>query len=289
MDTPSIAFRVTNFNATNMAALERGWSKIASSLRLAAQLLANFGFSERTLTANSVVIPIAYYLHRRGAHENYLTLNANQEDRAALRSWVVRSLLKAGVWGSGLDPLLLDLRAVIRDYGANEFPAGEIETAMTRRGKSLRFETDEVDDLLSLPYGDKRIFPLLSLLYPGMNFKNEFHVDHIFPRSKFAKKALTNGPIAAVEFDRLADLAERLPNLQLLEGPVNVAKQSAMPASWLAQHFVDATARDAYRAWHDLGSLPDGIAGFERFFGERQERIERRFAHAPRRCARFRA
>ena len=72
-DTPSIAFRVSNFNAANMAALESSWDSIAQALRLAVRLLTDFGFSDRTLTADSVMIPIAYYLHLRRAQENYLT------------------------------------------------------------------------------------------------------------------------------------------------------------------------------------------------------------------------
>ena len=72
-DIPSIAFRVTNFNAANMETLETNWSSIATSLRLAVQLLSDFGFSDRTLTADSVVIPVAYYLHKRNASDNYLT------------------------------------------------------------------------------------------------------------------------------------------------------------------------------------------------------------------------
>ncbi len=275
-DIPSIAFRVTNFNSVNMTVLEAGWHGIAGSLRLAVQLLANFGFSERTLTATSVVIPIAYYLHQRHATESYLTSSAAQPDRDAIRHWAVRSLLKPGVWGSGLDVLLQALRIAIREHGASGFPVAEIESAMIRLGKSLRFEEDEIEDILGLQYGDKRVFPLLSLLYPGMNFKNEFHVDHIFPRALFKRKSLLAAGIGPNHVDDVLDLADRLPNLQLLEGPINVAKQDKLPTGWLAQYLPDAGARDAYRAWHDLGSVPDGMAEFRDFFAARQQRIGQR-------------
>ena len=59
------AFRVKNFNATNMALLDKEWDSIGESLKLAADLLADFGLSDATLPAASVLIPVAYYVHRR--------------------------------------------------------------------------------------------------------------------------------------------------------------------------------------------------------------------------------
>jgi hypothetical protein len=55
---------------------------------------------------------------------------------------------------------------------------------MSQRGKSLTFEPAEIEDLLHLEYGDKRTFPLLSLLFPFVDLRNQFHVDHVYPISK---------------------------------------------------------------------------------------------------------
>jgi hypothetical protein len=57
-----IRFRVENFNQANMASLDQNWESIERALQLAAKLLARFGFSALTLSANSVLIPIADYL-----------------------------------------------------------------------------------------------------------------------------------------------------------------------------------------------------------------------------------
>ena len=272
-DIPSIAFRVTNFNAANMETLETNWNGIASSLRLAVRLLSDFGFSDRTLTADSVVIPIAYYLHKRNASDQYLSSASTREDREKLRGWVVRSLVKSGVWGSGLDTLLLNLRNVIQEHGQLEFPVTELETMMTRLGKSLRFEEDEIQDLLGIKYQDKRTFPLLSLLYPGMNFRNEFHVDHIFPRSRFRRRQLAAAGISVLDIEDFITVSDQLPNLQLLEGPTNIAKQDKLPATWIQETFDDQSARDSYRVRHDLGDIPTEIRDFRAFFEARHDRI----------------
>jgi hypothetical protein len=175
-----------------------------------------------------------------------------------------------------LDSLLVALRNVIRDAGESQFPAEELDAVMARSGKSLRFEDDEIEDLLELTFNDRRTFAVLSILYPGMNFHNEFHVDHIFPRAAFARRQVANAGIDAIEADRLAVLANKLPNLQLLEGPLNESKSSSLPSDWIARAFPETNARAMYASYHDLGEIPHGVKNFEGFFNERRNRIAQR-------------
>jgi len=53
-DIPSVAFRVTNFNAANMKTLVENWPNIDRALRLGVELLGRFGLSRQTLAADSV-------------------------------------------------------------------------------------------------------------------------------------------------------------------------------------------------------------------------------------------
>ena len=112
-------------------------------------------------------------------------------DRSALRHWLVKSLLKAsGIWGSGLDTLLTALRKDIAEKGAHAFPVKAIESTMSGRGKSLVFSEEELEELTTLEYGDKRTFSLLSILFPGFDFSHHFHVDHIYPKGLFTRSKL---------------------------------------------------------------------------------------------------
>lgn len=275
-DIPSIAFRVTNFNKANMAKLEAGWHQFAHALRLSVRLLSDFGFSGQNLTADSAIIPVAYYLHRRDVQENYLTLDTNREDRERIHGWVVRSLLKPGVWGSGLDQLLLALRGAIHEHGAGGYPVEMLEASMAQRGKSLQFTEDEIADLVEMQSRDRRTFSLLSILYPGMDFRNEFHIDHIFPRSRFTRARLLAAGLPEEEIETFIGASDRLPNLQLMEGPVNVAKQDKLPAAWMKGHYPDHGALAAYWARHDLGDVPDDITQFMAFYDARRQRIAER-------------
>ena len=121
----------------------------------------------------------------RGAPANFVLGREFAADRAAIRDWLIRSLLKAsGIWGSGLDTLLTLLRDTIREHGAAAFPAKEVSEAMIRRGRTLTFEPAEIEDLLHLEYGNPRTLPLLALLFPFVDLRNQFHVDHICPISR---------------------------------------------------------------------------------------------------------
>ena len=281
-DIGDIRFKVTNFNRQNMHKLEKGWDSIAASLKVATALLAAFGFSDRTLAADYVLLPLAYYVKVRGFDEAYVTSSALDADRKKVRFWVLRSLLKAGIWGSGQDTLLARLREAIRQHGQGGFPADQIEAAMAPIGKSLKFGAEEIDELLDLQYGKPRTFVTLSLLYPKFSFETDVHVDHVFPQKLFFKKALAKAGVPSEEQEDFIAMMNGLPNLQLLPGSVNTQKQAVLPRKWIDGLTVggdDAQAhagREAYLAQHDLHGLPDDMLGFPDFFEARRARMRER-------------
>jgi hypothetical protein len=272
-DIASVGFKVENFTADNMAKLEAHWPAVRTALVRTVELVASFGFNGRTLRADSALLPIAYYLFRRNVPANYVTHSSFHADREAIRLWLVRSLLKAsGIWGSGLDTLLTALREKIRAEGAEAFPVAALRQEMDARGKSLAFTDAELGDLLSMPYGDKRLFALLSILFPFVDLRNQFHIDHVFPRSLFSKAKLRKLGLEDAQ-ERLDALANSLPNLQLLDGTANIEKQAVLPARWMVKAFPDEPSRAAYVDRHLLGNIPDDIAGFEAFHAARCEAL----------------
>jgi hypothetical protein len=277
-DIGDIRFKVSNFNQANMRVLDQNWEAIENALRLGVHLLANFGFSGQTLAADSVLIPIAYYLHHKGASGNFLTGSAWKDDRALIRQWVIRSLLKTGVWGSGLDTLLTGLRQKLRGAKDTSFPTAAIESEMTRLGKSPKFDWEEIEDLVSTKYSDKRTFTILTLLYPGVDVRNVFHIDHVFPQSLFSRKKLLKAGVPEAKIDALIDQVDGLPNLQLLEGQVNVEKQAQLPLDWARKRHPEPAAISGYLSSHDMHDLPADIAEFDSFYRHRSERMARRLS-----------
>lgn len=276
-DISDIGFAVDNFTAANMALLDKRWDEVDQALRIGVRLLASFGFSASTLPAGSVLIPIADYIHQRGLDESYLksAQPAVAADRATIRHWVIRSILRPGIWGSALDQLLRALHQIVRDT-TGPFPVEQIETEMAKRGKSLTFDDALIDDLVDSPYKHKRTFALLTLLYDWVDTRNEFHVDHVFPRGLFTAGKLKAQGIPSGDVDEYRDRVENLGNLQLLGGPENVQKRAMLPADWAAQQYPDPVARQAWLAGNDLAGLPADLEEFVPFFENRRSTLRAR-------------
>ena len=275
-----VRFKVTNFTQGNMAKVEAAWPQIKGALLRAATLLQQFGYNERNLTANSVIVPVSHYLHLRGAGDSYLDSTADAADRLALQRWVTRSLVKRGIWGSGLDTLLTRIRDVLRTNSTNGFPVAAVEEAMAAVGKSLAFDNAEIDELLNLKYAGQRTFSVLSVLYPGLDLSKKFHEDHIFPKSRFTKKKLLDAGVPLDSIDDYLAAVNLLPNLQLLAGTANIEKQDVLPAEWIETAFPSEDKRATYLAENDLDGLPLDLADFTSFFEQRKQRIRTRLLAA---------
>ncbi|ARD23592.1 DUF262 domain-containing protein [Shewanella japonica] len=225
-DIGSVGFKVENFNKENMSVLEDKWDSIKQALTVTTQLFASFGFNAQNLRADSALLPVAYYIYHQNHDESYLSKSMYAQDRANIRLWLVKSLLKAsGIWGSGLDTLLTGIRTEIKNSNNDNFPIQAIENLMVSRGKSLKFEAEEIDELVELEYGNKRTFALLSVLFFGFDFSHHFHIDHIYPKGLFNRPALRKLGLDNDEIEQFIQLSNKLPNLQLLEGSINNEKR----------------------------------------------------------------
>lgn len=272
-DIGSVGFKVDNFNRENMGVLEDSWTSVKSALALTVQLVAGFGFSRATLTAHNAILPIAYYLHQSKHVESFLSHSRHKDDRERIRVWLIRSLLKRGVWGSGLDTLLTALRTVIREYSTLGFPAARLGEEMARRGRELVFNDEEIEELADTEYRSPRVFALLSLIFPFVDPGKLFHVDHIFPIARFNKHELRKARVPEQAIEGFRDRANRLGNLQLLSGAVNMEKGATMPAQWLAQVYPDDGLRASHVRDHLLDAVPEEMTEFIEFYEARRTRL----------------
>ena len=279
-DIASVGFQVRNFTQSNMEILEQNWQKIRDALMETVQIVTGFGFNANNIRAASALLPIAHYIYRIGAPNNFDTHGSYENDRKSIRGWLTRSILKAsGIWGSGLDTLLTALREVIRDVGDLGFPAAEMRRLMAQRGKSLEFSAEEIEDLADMGIRDRRTFGLLALLSPFIDLqRHQFHIDHIFPRSRFTRKRLHDAGIAAEEVDVFIDCADRIANLQLLDGTTNIEKQATPPDEWIKAKYPDEQARGEYREKYLLDHVPREMAGFLEFYKVRRARLQERIS-----------
>ena len=266
-ESNDVGFKIKNFRRSKLQTIQDDWGAIKDSIRATVELAADFGYSTATLSATNALLPIAYFVHQRGG-------SVASADCEEMRSWLRRSLLKRGIWGSGLDSLLGATRAAIRSASGKSFPASALEAVMSRRGKGLRFDDEELEDLVDARYGDPRAFGALTLLYQFVDVeKHHFHVDHVFPKALFSKKRLKKAGVRARDVEDFQACVNGLANLQLLEGRQNQAKGKVLPSEWLKRECPRSDDAAHYLQMNDLHGLPTEITGFLDFFTSRRQRM----------------
>ncbi|NUJ88813.1 DUF262 domain-containing protein [Plantibacter sp. MCCC 1A11337] len=274
-----VRFKVETITHQNITKVENGWSRVSTTLLRTVDLLRLSGFSRESLTANNAAIPIAYYLHQRGASDSFLESTAKADERAVIIRWLTRTLLKQGVWGSGPDTLLTRLRATIdRELPNPGFPTAALDAEFASLGKALTFDNAEIDGLLELSYGARGTFATLAILYPGLDFSKEFHEDHIWPKSLFTRRRLEDAGVPPDQVEHFLDRVNALPNLQLLEGRVNQEKLAKLPAAWIETH--PEVRREPYLRENDLDGIDLGLTNFLVGFEARRARMRARLVHA---------
>ena len=279
-DISSVGFEVRNFTHANMAILEENWPRIRDALIGTVQLVTDFGFDTKTIRANSALLPIAYYLYKIDSPPSFGSHPRYESDRGAIRGWLTRSILKVdGIWGSGLDTLLTALREVLRAQDDGAFPAVALGATMAQRGKGLDFNAEEIEDLADMEISNRRIFALLSLLFPFVDVRtHHFHVDHVFPKSLFTQARLRKAGVSEEQVEAFIGCFNRVANLQLLEGVVNNEKRAKLPSAWLAEHFSADEERQLHVNLHLLGDIPAEITSFLEFYEARRDRLRNRIS-----------
>ena len=270
-DSNSVRFKVENFRKSKIGALQDQWDRIRSTITETVELASSFGYSGQSLTSANALLPIAYFLHHRQP-------SLGTKDRKTIRDWLIRSLLKRGIWGSGVDTLLVAIRKAIRESSSRDgFPARMIERAMPP-GKSLAFDDEELQDLADAAYRG-RAYSLLFLLYDFVDVAtNRFHVDHVFPRALMTPARLRKAGVNEEEIPKYRERVNRLANLQLLEGSKNISKGKKLPSEWLSEQYSEQQ-RLQHCHLHGLGDVPTEINEFLDFYEKRRSRILEKLRH----------
>lgn len=233
-DKNNIKFRASNFDKHTTNLIEDNWDKTKKAISLSVNLLSSFGFNGDTLTANSVIIPIVYYLFNIDLPNNYIEADRYLKDRNKIKYFVQVSLLKR-IFGGTPDSILLKMRENMQDLSEG-FPLSNL-LKVRDTNKSLIITESDIDYLLDTKIG-KYSFALLSVIFPAIDLKNKFHQDHIFPSSKYKnKKNLREIGYSEEEISFIIEHVDTIVNLQLLEGVPNTEKSNKYFDEWILKRY----------------------------------------------------
>ncbi|WP_240447106.1 DUF262 domain-containing HNH endonuclease family protein [Helicobacter pylori] len=218
-------FELKNFNKKNIKEIEENWEKITESICNAAKLLENFGYANY-LGSAYILSSLAYFYFLNSK------MDKNDEEQALK---FVRNAQITSYFTPSTDTKLSTIAHSIKE--ARTFEAFNHNLAKHQTWP-LKITNDAIEEMMCSS-SHALVFPILQILYPNLKYKTTtFHIDHIYPKSKFNKKN---------EKLNKDFCGNHLYNLQLLEGAENQAKKDKDPESWLKEEYKDERAIEEYK------------------------------------------
>ena len=270
-DISDISFKVDNFNRTNMLKIEEEWDDIRKAIRDSLNLISSFGFSRENITSNNLMIPVAYYLKNIGLPNNFETSTSRIKDRKNIKLWFVSALLKR-IFSFAPDGALKPIRDIIKNESSNGFPLDSIFKHFKGTNRSLQFTDDDINNLLCSKYGQGDTLVILSILYPWADLRHNFHVDHMFPKSEFTYKKLTDRGISEEKINYFIEKCNLIGNLQLLDEIPNIEKKAMDFDIWVKER-IPATELEEYKRKNFVPDVDLSFANFDIFFKEREKML----------------
>ncbi|GAA9694863.1 DUF262 domain-containing protein [Helicobacter pylori] len=220
-------FELKNFNKKNIKEIEENWEKITESIYNAAKLLENFGYAGY-LGSAYILSSLAYFYFLNPK------MDKNDEEQALK---FVRNAQITSYFSSTTDTKLSAIAHSIKE--ARTFEAFNHNLAKHQTW-SLKITNDAIEDMMCSS-SHALVFPILQILYPNLNYKTTtFHIDHIYPKSKFKKENK--------KLDKdFYKCKNHLYNLQLLEGAENQAKKDKDPEVWLKEEYKNEQDIEEYK------------------------------------------
>ena len=208
-------FQLKNFNKTNIQKIEQNWDEIRHNIYKSIKLLSEHGYAKNNLTTAYILSTIAFYLYR---HDVNIKSLSNSEKKEILR-FIQNAQIK-GYFTTSLDSKLENIAKGIKS--TNNF--AEFNNYLKEKN-ILKITNDDIERMVDLEFKNKSTFAVLQILYPDLDYRNStFHIDHIYPKSKFSQKS--------PERD---DSKNYIYNLQLLEGGENLEKGTKDPEEWIKE------------------------------------------------------
>jgi len=172
------------------------------------------------------------------------------------------------------------LRPIREVLGKNNdaFPLDQIIDKFKGTNKSLVFSEDDLENMLEYRYQQGYTFSTLALLYPNLDYRNNFHIDHIHPRSRFTRAKLLKHDIPAEQIEFFMERVDLLANLQLLEGVPNQEKKDTPFEKWFAKTCPSTGERTDYFVRHYIPDVKLGLANFPEFYDQRRSALKKKLA-----------
>lgn len=259
---------ITSFNNGFIVKIEENWEKIRNSILSLFDLAKSFGLTDYTLTSYNATLPILYYLYHKGIYEDFTTKKCYETERESIRGWLFSILLRKTFGGQGDSVLTQARRAFTNDIekeliiSLNDFPVKEINTEIK---KLTDVGDDFIEELLLTQKDSRYSFPILAMLYPDMDYKNNnFHQDHLHPASTYDQLKQEHKEKHGWQ------VYNSILNLQMLDSNENMSKNAMPLESWITEQTKNKD-KDRFIESHLIPNVDYSLENFDDFIVERKK------------------
>lgn len=259
---------ITSFNNGFIVKIEENWEKIRNSILNLFDLAKSYGLTDYTLTSYNATLPVLYYLYHRDIYEDFATKKCYETERESIRRWLFSILLRKTFGGQGDAVLTQARRAFTNDIETelikplNDFPVKEINTEIK---KLTDVGDDFIEELLLTQKDSRYSFPILAMLYPDMDYKNNnFHQDHLHPASAYDQ-------LKQEHKDKFGwTVYNSILNLQMLDSNENMSKNATPLDNWITEQTKNKD-KDRFIESHLIPKVDYSLANFDTFIIERKK------------------
>lgn len=259
---------ITSFNNGFIVNIEENWEKIRNSILSLFDLAKSYALTDYTLTSYNATLPILYYLYHRDIYEDFATKKCYETERESIRRWLFSILLRKTFGGHGDAILTQARRAFTSDIEKelikplSNFPVKEINTEIK---KLTDIGEDFIEELLLTQKDSRYSFPILAMLYPDMDYKNNnFHQDHLHPASTYDQ-------LKQEHKEKLGwTVYNSILNLQMLDSNENMSKNAKPLDAWITEQ-TKSKDKDRFIESHLIPKVNYSLENFDNFIVERKK------------------
>ncbi len=232
-----IRYKATNFKKDTALTFEDKWDDMSECIKEAFRLLNTFGYSGQSLPSTRAIIPIIYYLYHRRIWNNYSTSIGYKDDRNIIKTWLHQANLHRIFGGSSDNTLVKIRRAFTNDISVpmqtpiTSFPAEVIKQSL---GTDMAVSDELIHDCLHTEKDSPYAFPILSLLFPYLDYKNNnFHKDHLHAANLVLNFDVNSVQEEDRQYYQNSSWWNSILNLQLLDANENESKSNKSLKDWI--------------------------------------------------------
>lgn len=258
----STKLKIQSLSSKTVLDIRKNWGMIRKAAESLADVLADIGLSDETLTSYNATMPIAYYLYKGGKIKGD---DSKKETKKFLSVAMAKRL-----FGVASDEALNNTRKALKDIDCvkTPFTLSMFSGVHLTGGRSFTVTKEDIEYWLDNYEKGQNTYVLLSLLYPNLKLSQvTFHQDHCHPYIGFDSKNIKH---LGLSEDKVYDWQRKrnlLPNLQFLEGSENESKNKTPLKDWV-------------ESGHTFEYRPDGVSfdlkDFDYFFEDRRILIKKK-------------